>query len=312
MQHRYRIFLFSLFTLIATNTFAQTSKPEPAFPFLSALPNIRDFSMSALQDEVYFTVQSPNEDKGVIVWMKKKDDLWMPPELLPFCGQYRDIEPFLSSDGLRLYFSSDRPVNAASQQAKNYDIWFVWRSTLADQWSDPINLGAPVNTAKNEFYPAMTNSGNLYFTREASDGKGKDDIWISRYSGKGYTPPQVLDTAINSAGYEFNAYVSPDEQFMIFTKYGASDGLGSGDLYISKHTDKGWTKAINMGATVNSPFMDYCPFYDAPGKTLFFTSRRNSIADIPYPDLKSFTDAIGQYENGQSRLYKIVLNDLFR
>ena len=116
-----------------------------------------------------------------------------------------------------------------------------------------------------------------------------------------------LDESINTEDYEFNAYVSHDESFIIFSGYNRNDGYGSGDLYISYRDAKGnWTMADNLGEVVNSRYMDYCPFMDLDTNTLYFTSRRSSLQGVN--DFKTTDDliqAINTYENGQSRIYKI-------
>ena len=63
--------------------------------------------------------------------------------------------------------------------------------------------------------------------------KGKDDIFVSKWENGKYTEPVSLSDSINSDGYEFNAFIAPDESYIIFTAYQREDGFGSGDLYMS-------------------------------------------------------------------------------
>ena len=60
-----------------------------------------------------------------------------------------------------------------SDSVKDYDIWYLQKK--GDGWEGPFNLGAAVNTDKDEFYPSLTKYGNLYFTRN-NDDRG-DDIF---------------------------------------------------------------------------------------------------------------------------------------
>ena len=46
-------------------------------------------------------------------------------------------------------------------------------------WSNPTNMGNIINSERNEFYPSIAENGNLYFTANNNDSKGKDDIYIS-------------------------------------------------------------------------------------------------------------------------------------
>ena len=40
------------------------------------------------------------------------------------------------------------------------------RNTIDDNWSEPRNLGAPINSEHNEFYLSIGNSKNMYFTSD--------------------------------------------------------------------------------------------------------------------------------------------------
>jgi Tol biopolymer transport system component len=303
-KNSYLILLF-----ISVIGFSQTqTKPDPAFDFLKKYMNTRDLALSSTQDEVYFTVQNTNEEVSVIAFSKKENKKWSEPKLINFTSKFRDIEPFLSSDGLKLYFSSNRPLHDSVSKPKDYDIWYVERLNLKSDWSAPKNLGAPVNTSNNEFYPSLAKNGNLYFTSDGSKSLGKDDVFFSKWENNNYSEPTTLGLNINSAGYEFNAFVSPDEKFLIFTGYNRTEGLGSGDLHISYKDKNGeWEKAKNMGTEVNSPLMDYCPFYDFKTETLYFTSKRNSVSNLGFKTIKEFETEINKYENGLSRIYKLKI-----
>ena len=298
--------IIKLFLLITSISFSQNEmKVLPAFEELTRYQNIRDLTISAKQDEVYFSIQNTSEDRAVIAVMKKKNNIWQKPEITSFSGKFRNIEPFLSSDGLRLYFASNRPLENEDITPKDYDIWYVQRKNINSDWSEPINIGAPVNSKNDEFYPCVTLSGNLYFTSDAVKSHGKDDILISKWDGKQYLEPENLGLKVNSAGYEFNAFVSPNETFIIYTCYGKEDGFGSGDLYISyKDKNGNWDYPKNLGIDVNSKQMDYCPFYDTSTQILYFTSKRVEPSQKEFKSLTEFETEITKYENGFSRIYK--------
>ena len=300
-------FLILLF-LIYTNGFSQNIKnPELAFDFLNGYQNVRDITISKNQDEVYFTVQSPNEDVSKIIFAKKKNNIWSKPELVSFSSSFRDLEPFLSYDELRLYFASNRPKTTNDITSKDYDIWYVERKNKNSNWSNPINIGNPINTEKDEFFPSVAKNGNVYFTVENEKSLGKDDIFVSKFINGKYTEPVNLGTNINSEGYEFNAYISPNENFLIFTGYNRKDGNGSGDLYISYNENGNWTLSKNLSKNINSKQMDYCPFYDVNTKILYFTSKRNNIEDKNFDSIEAFVDEISKIENGLSRIYKVEI-----
>ena len=299
------LFLFSLTVLAQENTVV------PFLPeIISQFPNVRDIAVSSEEDEIYFSVQSYVDEVSFIARAKKENNVWSNPEIVRFSGKYFDIEPFLSANGLRLYYASNRPLDNAEDKTKDFDIWYVQRENKKSKWSDPINLGEPINSPSNEFYPSIANNNNFYFTCDERSTKGKDDIFFSQWQNGKYSEPVSLSNKINSDGYEFNAFVAPDESYILFTAYQREDGLGSGDLYISyKVSDTIWTKAKNLGPEINSNKMDYCPCVDAKTNTLYFTSKRSEInnSNSGYSSIQSFLNDMKKYENGLSRIYKTTL-----
>lgn len=294
---------------ISTMLFAQkTQEVTIAFPELNDLLNVRDVCLSNNGNECYFTMQSPNQTISVIATMKKVKGIWLQPQLLNFTKEFSDLEPHLSPNNLRLYFASNRPLNDTSKSAKDYDIWYVQRTEIDSPWQKPINIGSPVNTAFDEFYPCITTNENLYFTSERKTGLGYDDIYVSKQNGNNFSEPILLDTTINTKVMEFNSFVSRDERFMIFTKYNTKDGYGSGDLFITYKTENGtWGLPQNLGNTINTKAMEYCPFYDEVKKVLYFTSRRNTIQPKQFNNFRALKNYISTQPNGLSKIYKISI-----
>lgn len=275
---------------------------------LNSYQNVRDICISQSGDEAYLTVQSPNQDLSQIVSIKKNESTWGEPVLLPFCNQFMYLEPFLFNHDLELYFVSDRPLADTGETKKDFDIWVVKRKDKQSAWSKPVNLGRPVNSELDEFYPSLANNKNLYFTKEAPNGKGKDDIYLCKWSANNYEIPVLLSDSINTEGHEFNSFISKDESFLIFTKYNAKDGFGSGDLYLSKKDVIGnWHTPTNMGSTVNSKYMEYCPFYDANKEIIYFTSRRNELKPYKFENFESYQKYIEGGMNGMSKIYYLKL-----
>ena len=292
----------------------KTDEVKPAFPgIFSNLSNIRDLAISFSGDEMYFTLLSPQEEISAIGYAKKLSGTWSKPELMAFSGSYRDLEPFLSPDGLRLYFASNRPLGSEDKAKNDFDIWYVKRENKNSEWSEPINPGPPVNTEYDEFYPSLTAGNSLYFTGNRPDSRGKDDIYRCEWKNNAFNQPESLPDSVNSEGYEFNAFIAPDECYLIFSGYNRSDGSGSGDLYISFKTgNSSWTKARNLGPAVNSRQMDYCPFVDTGTGILYFTSKRSNLELRHFKTIGEFNREINSYQNGFSRIYMISLEGILK
>ena len=123
-----KISLLSILVCIVTVLPAQTvPQVELAIEQLNRFQNVRDFCISADQDEMYFTIQSPSQRLSQIAVMKKVNGKWSEPELMFFSEAVADMEPFLSPDQLRLYFVSNRIVHPNSIAKQNFDIWYIER-----------------------------------------------------------------------------------------------------------------------------------------------------------------------------------------
>ncbi|WP_103070063.1 TolB-like translocation protein [Aquimarina sediminis] len=300
-----------LFVIASQLSSQENNEPKPVFPeIIKQFPTARDFTISPMQDELYFTAQGYSGELSTIIKVVKKGDSWSSPEIAPFSGRFKDMEAMFSPDGLKLFFVSNRPIKKSTTATKDFDIWFIHRSNTSSEWSAPKNIGSPINTKGDEFYPSQSINGNLYFTGTASTSKGKDDIFVSKWENNQYLSPVSLSESINSEGYEYNSYIAPDESFLIFGGYKRKDGLGSGDLYISYQNKDGiWSKAKNLSKRVNSDKMDYCPFYLEKTHTLYFTSKRNTINDNnrTSESIKQLLEVMNSYQNGLSRIYSVSL-----
>jgi WD40-like Beta Propeller Repeat len=311
--------VFFLFALMSLGAVAQQNLEFDKPPLLPTMFNAdvistgmseRDFAISPDGTEVFYTLQSPLGIFQAIVQIEKMPNgRWAKPQIASFSGKYSDLEPAFSSDGKKIYFASNRPVNGT--EIKDFDIWVVEKQKGG--WGEPKNIGLPVNTAADEFYPSISKCGNLYFTAAYKNAVGKEDIYQAKWENGKYSDPAPMDTAINSKLYEFNAYVSPDEDYIIFTSYGRKDDKGKGDLYMSIKDAAGkWLPAKNL-AMLNSERLDYCPFVSFDKKILFYTSERSSLkksfSDIPVQMdelVRSFTSP----QNGGGDIYWVSFDTI--
>src|SRR5207237_3444613 len=107
---------------------------------------------------------------------------WSKPEVAPFSGRWRDADPILSLDGKRLYFVSDRPIDANPKH--DFDVWYVEKT--ADGWSaDAYDLGPPINSDQNEYFVSEAEDGTLFFAGARSGNLGAIDVWRSRRNRDG-------------------------------------------------------------------------------------------------------------------------------
>ena len=228
-------------------------------------------SFSPDGNTVYFNRTNEDRSKLQIMYSKKIGDVWDEPVALPFSdGTFFDIDPFVSPDGSRLYFNSDRPLEGDS--SKDLDTWYV---EIQDEgWGEPVNPGAPLNGAEDEVFFSITKRNTAYFSI-ARDGVRK--IYRSEYVDGSYQAPMRLDLNVGDSIGVGNPLIDPDERFLLFTS-SQLDGIGNADIYIADHQGAGvFGRVRNLGEAVNSSFAEFAPGLSPGGESLFFTSERPGI-----------------------------------
>ena len=215
-------------------------------------------------------------DTLIIKESQKINGVWQEPVIASFStttAAWKDIDPVFSPDGQQVLFQSTRPVPDQPNRT-GFDIWAVKRT--AKGWSAPYHLGNIINTDVSESYASITTSGHIYFMKENENKQGNSDIYVSRLVNGIYQNPENIGAPVNTIDHrESNPFIAADESFLI---YFSSDpkGLGEVDLYISFNKNGTWTTPKNLGSPINSSMAEFCPFYHAKEKRLYFARQDRS------------------------------------
>lgn len=233
----------------------------------------RDVAMTPDGKEIYFCSTIDYVYSTILV-TRQVDGFWTEPEVMEHMENpdILNFEPCISPDGQKFFFLSTRPDNARGEtKAGDQDIWVMERQGAG--WGEPYNLGEPVNTAAGEFYPSLTRDHTLYFTRSQDD---RNEIFRSRLVDGRYQSVEKLPVQVNSGQAQYNAFITPDESFLIVPTFGRKDSLGGTDYYIIFHNaDDTWDEPVNLGPTINTPGnQEYSASLSADGRYLFFMSAR--------------------------------------
>jgi Tol biopolymer transport system component len=225
---------------------------------------------------LFFSVVNTAWTEGRILSTRFENGGWTQPATAPFSDdRYINWESFISLDGNRMFFASNRPSSTGM------DIWMVER-TSDSSWSTPVRLPDPVNSTAEDGSPCVTKNGTLYFKSLRSGGTG--DSWLYRVIPKGgaYTQIENLGNIIKTNSGETEPYMSPDERYLIFISQTRTGGQGGWDLWICFREDGGsWTEPVNLGSDINTVDDEYGPRVTPDGKYLFFTrENRGKTMDI--------------------------------
>lgn len=272
----------------------------------------RDFTITSDGKEIYTTVHTSSFSYATILITKMNDlGIWNKPEVVSFAKdpRYIFIEPALSYDGKKLFFMSTMPKNEESSEPSDEDIWYVERNKLGDEWSNPINIGTPVNSDGREFFPSLTKDNTIYFTR-ALKGEREENIYRCKFVNGKYLEAEKLSKQVNIGTMRFNAFVASDESYIIVPALGMKDGLGGVDYYIVFRNEKDdtWQEPINMGSKINSATGQEWSLSVTPdNKYIFYMASKNPPKEFNPKQLSYdfFKDNISKAQNGNPDIYWI-------
>jgi tetratricopeptide (TPR) repeat protein len=177
----------------------------------------------------------------------------------------------LSSNGNYMFFTACDRMGASG----SCDIYF---SYLVDgKWSEPSNLGWPVNTASWESQPSISADGKtLFFSSNRPGGYGGKDIWFSRLDENNlWTKPVNPGTSINTEGDEMSPFIHFDGKTLYFSSDGRT-GMGGFDIYLTRlNADSTWTEPENLGYPINTYNDELGLIIESNGEKAYFSSVRD-------------------------------------
>jgi outer membrane protein OmpA-like peptidoglycan-associated protein len=137
----------------------------------------------------------------------------------------------------------------------------------------PINMGAEINTAADEYLPVATaDEGTLIFTRKIENN---EDFYKSIKLNNQWQNAQYLSNIINTPTYNEGAQsISQDGKYLFFTGCNRPDGLGRCDIYIAQKKGDDWAKPFSLSSPINTSGWEAQPSISADGRTLYFVSNR--------------------------------------
>jgi outer membrane protein OmpA-like peptidoglycan-associated protein len=154
-------------------------------------------SISADGRTLFFSSSRPGGSGGKDLWFSKMNNknLWSTPVNMGknINTDGDEMSPFIHFDGKTLYFSSDGRTGMGG-----FDIYMT-RMTNDSTWSEPINLGYPINTYNDEMGLIIESGGQKAYFSTIRDKKfGKDifsfDVYESvRPSPVSYLKGKVFD-----------------------------------------------------------------------------------------------------------------------
>lgn len=176
-------------------------------------------------DYLYYVSKKPlpgtsQAAENVNIWRVTYDgENWGTPEYLPELNSVdNDLYPTLTTNG-DLYFPSFRNQQRQMYVAKNNGSGFDKPVALPSHiYGEGGLIGDTV---------VLPSGDMIIFSMRRSDSVGKGDLYVSRKVDGKWTVAKTLGAKVNSPDHEFTPIVSPDGQYLFFTRI----ENGKGNVY---------------------------------------------------------------------------------
>jgi ankyrin repeat protein len=169
-----------------------------------------------------------------------------------------------SPDGREAYWASEYTFNDSG-----YSVGGILTSKVeGDTWTLP-KLAEYSTVGNGDDVPFFSPDGNrLYFlsrrTEQPGGRRGAERIWYLDRTATGWSQPHLIAGGPNSHGLHWQFSVAANGN--IYFAFDDPRGLGGGDIWVSKYSNGSWQPGESLGAEVNSPGVEMCP-YIAPDES---------------------------------------------
>jgi hypothetical protein len=188
-------------------------------------------------------------------------------------SEFEEFMPLISADEEQMLFTSRRPNDSdLDENRRPYQSIYISNKNK-NIWTSPKLLKEGINTPKNDACVGFSADGQLMFLLKESKDHLSSDLYESRMGVDDWENPTPLGSNINSKYNENSVSITIDDKVMYFSS-DRIGGFGGKDLYKVLRLPNGkWSKAINLGPTINTPYDEDTPFIDTDKKTLYFSSK---------------------------------------
>lgn len=274
---------FFLVFLILKQTFSQ-SKPKKLGPAL----NVHSFNYTAPfisldGNSLIFLYDYTDDGSPALFLSTRQGGNWKEPIAVPkrLTSLSYAKAGTLSPDGKTLFITSQKGGLGG------YDIWYATISGGA--FSEPMPLGAPVNSALHEGSPSISADGStLYFMRCTKMNTTSADeckIFVSKKDNRNqWGPPTELPPSINTGNSQMPRIMA-DGETLLFASNKLTPSKGGHDVYLTRLSNGQWSAPVQV-ETVNTAGDDlfYSATYqganivrDWPG------DNKSELVEIPFP-----------------------------
>lgn len=168
--------------------------------------------------------------------------------------------PSFTADGEQLIFTA---------RVQNQEDFFYTRK-VDGAWL-PRQPLQDINTSNNEGAQSISADGRLMVFTRCTPEAGCN-LFFSEFKHSKWTKPKSMGEPVNSRAWDGQPSLSANGELLFFASE-RPGGMGGRDIWMSRRAPDGtWKTPVNVGAPINTPGRDECPFLHADGQTIYFCS----------------------------------------
>lgn len=189
-------------------------------------------------------------------------------------SEYPDFSPVMSADERMMIYTTRRNTSTGGEKTPDgqffEDIVVAYKNENG-VWSSPKSISPFINTNGHDAAVFLTPDEQTLVTFRDDNGDG--NVYYSNWDGKEWSSLQQFGSDVNTKYWETHACLSADKNTLYFVS-DRPGGYGGRDIYRCVKLPNGaWSKALNVGPTINTKYDEDGPFIHPDGVTLIFASR---------------------------------------
>lgn len=153
---------------------------------------------------------------------------------------------------------------------KNEGLTQVYCSYKNGTWGEPANITQQLGGYDRFYTNSITGNGKMLVMYMDDGGDG--NLYYSMRTGATWSRIKSVGKYVNSIYWEAHGFITPDGKTMYFSS-NRPEGEGELDIWSSKRlADGSWERPVNLGNTINTPYDESTPYFDAENGALLFSS----------------------------------------
>jgi hypothetical protein len=232
-----------------------------------------DITLTGDMLEIFFESDRVTQGQSDIYTSRRANvaDAWsLPSRVDELSTTYLETSMEISTDGLTLYFSSNRPPSTT------VDVFVSTRPDRNSPWSAPELVSAVSSTSANDYNAQPWNDKTLFLGSDRMPARGGSDIFrATRSSGSATWSTPMVVGGLDTNRYEGEAFADATGAIW-FT----GDSAGDDDIWRATPKGDGTYNTPELIMEIATAYAENDAWLSPDGHVLYFTSYRNGTLDI--------------------------------